>query len=112
MANHAVKTEHAGPKHGNGAYWGRRADAKSESRTERRRQDAEAVRASVEAAEGTVDATDAKSDYDRGLRWERVRQGLTVPPDWLYVQRDADGQVVRRIEIPDSLRLYIGASRY
>ena len=28
MGYEAKKTEHAGPKHGNGAYWGYRWDAK------------------------------------------------------------------------------------
>ena len=31
MAGRAKKTEHAGPKRGRGAYWGRKADAKGES---------------------------------------------------------------------------------
>jgi hypothetical protein len=30
------KTEHAGAKHGSGAYWGRKADAKHSSNKERR----------------------------------------------------------------------------
>ena len=36
MANKASKTEHSGAKHGNGAYWGRKADAKRESNKRRR----------------------------------------------------------------------------
>ena len=37
MANRALKTEHAGHKgHGQGAYYGHRADAKAESNTKRR----------------------------------------------------------------------------
>lgn len=32
-------TEHAGAKHGDGAYWGRKVDAKRYSNVERRRQD-------------------------------------------------------------------------
>ena len=39
MANAAVKTEHAGAKHGNGAYWGRKADAKRQSNKARREAD-------------------------------------------------------------------------
>jgi hypothetical protein len=31
MAGNAKKTEHAGPKKGRGAYWGRKAEAKRES---------------------------------------------------------------------------------
>jgi hypothetical protein len=36
VANQAKKTEHAGAKHGNGAYWGRKAEAKQESNRKRR----------------------------------------------------------------------------
>jgi hypothetical protein len=35
MAFKAKKTEHAGAKKGNGAYWGRKADAKRESNRKR-----------------------------------------------------------------------------
>jgi len=37
MAYKAVKTEHAGAKHGNGACWGPKKDAKKESNKIRRR---------------------------------------------------------------------------
>ena len=37
MAYKAIKTEHAGAKHGNGAYWGPKKDAKKESNKIRRR---------------------------------------------------------------------------
>ena len=37
MGYHAKKTEHAGAKHGNGAYWGPKRDAKNESNKLRRR---------------------------------------------------------------------------
>jgi len=36
MANKAGKTEHSGAKRGTGAYWGPKADAKSQSNTLRR----------------------------------------------------------------------------
>lgn len=36
MAGNAHKTEHSGAKHGNGAYWGRKADAKKQSKKLRR----------------------------------------------------------------------------
>ena len=38
MANKAKHTEHSGAKHGNGAYYGPKADAKRESNKARRRQ--------------------------------------------------------------------------
>jgi hypothetical protein len=37
MAYRARKTEHSGAKHGNGAYWGRKWEAKKESSKIRRR---------------------------------------------------------------------------
>lgn len=39
MANNAIKTEHNGAKKGKGAYWGRKVDAKRDSRRARRRED-------------------------------------------------------------------------
>jgi len=38
MAYRATKTEHTGAKHGRGAYWGPKRDAKKESNKLRRRQ--------------------------------------------------------------------------
>jgi len=36
MAGKAIATEHSGAKHGNGAYWGPKQDAKRESNKRRR----------------------------------------------------------------------------
>jgi hypothetical protein len=44
MAGNAKKTEHAGPKKGRGAYWGRKAEAKRESNRLRRENAKRAVR--------------------------------------------------------------------
>lgn len=44
MAGRAHKTEHAGPKKGRGAYWGRKAEAKRESNKVRRENAKKAVR--------------------------------------------------------------------
>lgn len=44
MAGRAKKSEHAGPKKGHGAYWGRKADAKRESNRLRRENAKRAVR--------------------------------------------------------------------
>jgi len=44
MAGRARKTEHAGPKMGRGAYWGRKADAKRESNKVRRENAKKVVR--------------------------------------------------------------------
>jgi hypothetical protein len=46
----SMKTEHAGPKHGQGAYWGRKKIAKRKSGTARRQ------------------------NWQREIRWEQDRQ--------------------------------------
>jgi hypothetical protein len=43
MAGRVRKTEHAGPKRGSGAYWGRKVDAKRESNKVRRESAKKAV---------------------------------------------------------------------
>ena len=45
MGYEAKKTEHAGPKRGNGAYWGNRWDAKKESNRIRRENAKREIRA-------------------------------------------------------------------
>ncbi|MBI5641768.1 MAG: hypothetical protein HZA17_15235 [Nitrospirae bacterium] len=49
MGQNAKKTEHAGAKKGNGAYWGRKVAAKKESNRKRRAED------KVSAAEPVLD---------------------------------------------------------
>jgi hypothetical protein len=44
MAQKANKTEHTGAKHGRGAYWGPKKDAKRESNKIRRRRAKELLR--------------------------------------------------------------------
>lgn len=39
MANKAIKSEHNGAKHGEGAYWGRKCDAKRYAKKARRSND-------------------------------------------------------------------------
>jgi len=48
MAYRASKSEHSGAKHGCGAYWGRKADAKAESNKVRRLSSREACNAGIE----------------------------------------------------------------
>lgn len=43
MSSGAKKTEHAGPKKGSGAYWGRKVAAKNESNRKRRVADKKSV---------------------------------------------------------------------
>ncbi len=44
MANRVKKTEHAGPKKGRGAFWGRKVEAKRASNRRRREMDKLEVR--------------------------------------------------------------------
>jgi hypothetical protein len=60
MANRARKTEHSGAKHGKGAYWGRKADAKKHSKKQRR------TNAKKEVDEKGKEALgDRPSDFER-----------------------------------------------
>lgn len=52
MGYEAKKTEHCGPKHGNGAYWGYRWDAKKESNRIRRENWKREIRESRTDTEG------------------------------------------------------------
>jgi len=45
MAGKATATEHSGAKHGSGAYWGRKVDAKRESNKARRTNDRKEINA-------------------------------------------------------------------
>ena len=55
MGYAAKKTEHAGPKRGNGAYWGPKQDAKKESSRIRRRNSRAEIQESVKSiADGSV----------------------------------------------------------
>ena len=56
MGYEARKTEHAGPKHGNGAYWGYRWDAKKESNRIRRENAKREVRDAVRDAGNKADS--------------------------------------------------------
>lgn len=54
MGYEAKKTEHSGPKRGNGAYWGPKQDAKKESNKIRRRNAASEIRRSIEPTSFTT----------------------------------------------------------
>ena len=56
MGYDAQKTEHAGPKKGNGAYWSPKQDAKKESNKMRRRN------AKTEIDEAAIDAQGEAED--------------------------------------------------
>ncbi len=55
MADRAHKSEHAGPKKGRGAYWGRKADAKRESNRVRREDAKQAVRQGMTDSEDEIE---------------------------------------------------------
>jgi hypothetical protein len=59
MGYEAKKTEHSGAKHGNGAYWGYRWDAKKESNRIRRENAKREIRGAV---------TDATAEESTGFR--------------------------------------------
>jgi hypothetical protein len=52
MGYEAKKTEHSGAKHGNGAYWGRKWEAKKESNRIRRENAKREIRAALIDASG------------------------------------------------------------
>lgn len=65
MACQAKKTEHAGAKHGSGAYWGPKRDAKKESNTVRRRNGKHTLR------EELVEGIPEQAERDRLLDEEK-----------------------------------------
>ena len=67
------KTEHAGTKHGNGAYWGPKAIAKHDSNKERRSNDRRAAVSEVELATAGGDRTMISDHRVSGAR-QRVRR--------------------------------------
>jgi hypothetical protein len=70
MGYQAKKTEHTGAKHGSGAYWGPKKDAKKESGKIRRRNEKQALREQV--AEGAH----RRAECDRLLAEEAIEEGL------------------------------------
>ena len=56
MGYEARKTEHSGPKRGNGAYWGYRWDAKKESNRIRRENAKREIRDAIGDGENEADA--------------------------------------------------------
>ena len=66
MGYQAKKTEHAGPKRGNGAYWGPKKQAKQERNKIRRRNAQRQIREQREVAEASIEAS--KRSLTRGDR--------------------------------------------
>jgi hypothetical protein len=60
MGYEARKTEHCGPKRGNGAYWGRKWEAKKESNRIRRENAKREIRNSTKTQENDRCDTDAR----------------------------------------------------
>lgn len=58
MANRARKTEHSGAKHGNGAYWGPKVEAKHESNKLRRERDRQTATPILDVKHGEVGGSD------------------------------------------------------
>lgn len=79
MANQKGKTEHSGAKHGNGAYWGRKADAKQESNRQRREVGKSYTAEELEALSLDGDDIWALSpDVDRDLLLALQREGYDI----------------------------------
>lgn len=57
MAHKANKTEHVGAKRGIGAYYGKKADAKRESKKARRQQAKQLAREELQMGCGNLNAT-------------------------------------------------------
>ena len=68
MGYEAKKTEHAGAKHGSGAYWGRKYDAKKESNKMRRRISKEEIQRQTVL------------DRDLAISLRQMREGKTRGP--------------------------------
>ena len=83
MGFEAKKTEHCGPKRGNGAYWGYRWDAKKESNRIRRENWKREIRDEVASAES--------KEYQRSTR----KQGIG-PPGHASCQAFASLALTRR----------------
>ncbi|MEO8663436.1 MAG: hypothetical protein ABI693_33580 [Bryobacteraceae bacterium] len=66
MGYEAKKTEHCGAKHGNGAYWGRKWEAKKESNRIRRENAKRDIRdATIDVKHGvTTDSSPSTKDGD------------------------------------------------
>lgn len=71
MAFQAKKTEHAGAKHGSGAYWGPKQDAKKQSSKVRRRNWSRTIR--EELAEGAR---------------QRAARDLLLSEDWFCLAEE------------------------
>jgi hypothetical protein len=65
MGYEAKKTEHAGPKRGNGAYWGYKWEAKKESNRVRRENWKREIRTATTEAAG-VESTGSRSGTEKG----------------------------------------------
>ena len=59
MGYETKKTEHSGPKRGNGAYWGYKWEAKKESNRIRR----ENAKREIRAAAGNYDALEGDAEF-------------------------------------------------
>jgi hypothetical protein len=76
MGYEAKKTEHAGPKKGNGAYWGPKRDAKKESNRIRRRN-------------GEIEIQEAlRSELIAGARANAARD-RAMSAEWLPLEEEA-----------------------
>lgn len=86
MANKAEKTEHTGAKHGSGAYWGPKKEAKKESNKVRRRNWKKET--DERADEGTpVPVSTAGMSFDASE--DIIRKIAPTPPAYKAIREDA-----------------------
>ncbi len=89
MGHEAEKTEHAGAKKGNGAYWGRKKDAKHESNKKRRSNDKETSK-DKDLWEDSFWCNQTADDYYMNQPQSHNKSFKYVPPaSWLHRTRAA-----------------------
>jgi hypothetical protein len=71
MAGKVIRTEHSGAKHGSGAYWGSKSDAKVESNRARRREDRNIV---IDVWAAGPDSWDSKREEVEAFVLSRPRE--------------------------------------
>jgi hypothetical protein len=79
MGYEAKKTEHCGPKRGNGAYWGYRWDAKKESNHVRRENWKREIR---DAVRHVANEADAWTSAEQTLNGHRTNPGQKPDKTW------------------------------
>ena len=88
MGYEAKKTEHSGAKHGNGAYWGPKKDAKKESNKVRRRNWKKEARQEPDLRQRLMQGAIANADLDRKIakEWSPLEEEA-----WAFIKDFPEG---------------------